>query len=79
MNIISHRTRHARLRAMERYGMVLSEQDVVDIADMCLDGRASALYRQSKRVIICTVRYRQKKLRPVVDTDDRIILTFLPF
>lgn len=70
-------THHAIDRAMERYGLTLTQSDLDAIlAELPKAGLLQIVYDDGSRVWI--TRYRDNILRPVTNRDADAILTFLP-
>lgn len=69
--------RHAKRRAFERYDLVLNRQDLFDISELIYRGYAEFIAKQSLRVAILDVVFRNKVLRTVYDKQRRCVITFL--
>lgn len=72
--------RHARNRALERYGIDLSGQDYEEIIKLIQDDKrpAKVLFKESNRLTHFEVRWRGHKLKVVYDKQRKSIATFLP-
>ena len=72
---------HARAKAHERYGMLLSAEDVERIGRWCRRvGKSPArlVVEQSSRSAWFWVRLRRRELLTVYDPHGGVVLTFLP-
>lgn len=70
--------RHARVRAMERYGMELGPATRGRIIDAIRTGRSSMVERQTLRVSVHDVTIDERIVRVVYDRRRKEIVTFLP-
>lgn len=70
---ISLVTEHAQVRALERYGMRLTEADLDAIKALC---RLRTIVRKDSRGTVHMIVYRRVVMVPVVRGD--VIVTFLP-
>ena len=68
---------HAKQRALRRYGLFLTDEDLVIIVRQIQAGN-SRLLEQQGRVSIRMVVYRDVECRVVYDHRSRRIRTFLP-
>lgn len=73
-----HQRAHASRRAMERYGIHLTD-DVWRALVACITtGRSTLVERQSNRVVVHDVAYDGQRVRVVYDTERGQLVTFLP-
>lgn len=70
--------KHARRRARERYDLNLDPSEVACIVNKILRGESVVLARQSVRVSIHQVHYKDRWLIAVYDRKRRQIASFLP-
>lgn len=69
---------HAKQRALERYDLDLNRQDLEEIIKKIHLNKASFIKRQSFRVTVWKVTYKEKELITVYDKHRQTIATFLP-
>ena len=74
---MAHFTHHARDRARERYGVDLSDDDIIEIWTLCTTGKAM-LARVSESARIYCLRFRDMVIVPLLTPDEARIVTFLP-
>lgn len=70
--------KHAKRRAFERYGIVLNEDELKQIASYIRKGKADLIRKRSNRVSVYMVRWKDKSYPVVYDRLRRTIVTFLP-
>lgn len=68
---------HAQERAMERFGIYLTIEDITKLVERIHEGDAEYIGRGKRKTSIWCIEYDGQKLYPLVDFDDRFILTFL--
>lgn len=69
---------HAKRRAKERYGMRFRKKNMEEIIKLIQEGsEVETLYRQSNRVSIKKVMYKERVLYVVYDNERHTIATFL--
>ena len=73
-----HRTRHAKIRADERYCLDLTRQDLQNIVGMIQNKKAIASHRISNSKSVKLVRYQDKNLVVLYSNRHKEIITFLP-
>ena len=69
---------HTQQRLAERYGLVVSTNDVFLMAKRIAHGEGTVIARQSKQVMQCWLTHETRRLRLVFDRRQRSILTALP-
>lgn len=71
---------HSKLRALERYGVELSKNDIEAIVKLIQEGSPYARFimKDSRRVAIWAVTYREKEFKVCYDKHQKMISTFLP-
>jgi hypothetical protein len=69
--------RHAMRRANERYGIRLTQHDLVTIIRDIQDGRAAFVVKQSHRVSLFDVDVQETKIRVAYDKVRKSIATVL--
>jgi hypothetical protein len=70
--------RHARTRGADRYGLRLTQDDLVRIVRQIQKGEAQYVGRDSNRVSIWIVEHSGRHLPAVYDKERQVIVTFLP-
>lgn len=70
--------RHAKGRALERYDLDLNRHDLLAIVRLIQNQQGRFVERQSIRVSVWDVTYREKVVRAVYDKERHSIVTFLP-
>lgn len=70
--------RHAKRRAYERHGLVLTAQDLQKIVGLIKRGESRVLGRQSLRVSGHELDWQDKKLKVLYDQHRRTVITVLP-
>lgn len=70
--------KHARSRALERYALDLSGEDLLDMVAQIQDGRGTFIMRQSHRVSLFAVTVRGELVPVVYDRNRKTIVTVLP-
>lgn len=78
MNIRKSRTRHAKLRAIQRIGKQVSNETLQRLVKQIQYGRAVLVARQSLSRTIWDVELQGKTVRVVYYKPTKQILTFLP-
>lgn len=68
---------HAQERAMDRYGVFLTLKDLETLVDRIHEGDAEYIGMGRRKTSVWCIEYDNQKLYPLVDFDDRFILTFL--
>ena len=71
-------TRHAKGRAFERYGLSINDQDLQEISSSIQSGKATHIFRQSNRVSIFKLVFKEKDIQVVYDSKRKTIVTFIP-
>jgi hypothetical protein len=69
---------HAKRRALERYGVAFSNDDLQDIVRKIQAGKATLVGRQSNRVTVWIVEHADMRLMIAYDKSRSSIVTFLP-
>ena len=69
---------HALKRAQQRYSVPLSKSDYRELCSLIKKGKASILQKQSNRVNICSLSYKEKTFVLAYDKQRHSIATFLP-
>ena len=69
--------RHAKLRAHERCGLDLRDNDITAIIGMIQRGAGKMLERQTSRLRLYSIFYMEKELFPVYDKKRGTLVTFL--
>ena len=72
------RRTHAQRRAAERYGIVLTKEDLKKIVRKIESGQAGVVYRESPRIQILDVECGSKIIRVVYDLRRKAVVTVLP-
>ena len=70
--------RHAKMRAMERFDLVLSNSEYQEMCAMIKHGKCKIIDKQSSRVSIHELDWAGRKLVVAYDKDRHTIITFLP-
>lgn len=70
--------RHARRRALERYGLELGAGTRARILEAIHTGRSKLVQRQSHRVVVHDVKLDGRTVRVVYDKSRGELVTFLP-
>ncbi len=68
---------HASRRAYERYGLRLSDNDFEDIKRLIQGGSATIVQKQSLRVSVFDLDFKETKVRVVYDKDRKQVVSFL--
>ncbi len=71
---------HARKRALERYSLNLTQEDIFNIVDLIRAGRSGTVVfmrRQSKRRTVWKVKYKGTWLYLIYNKKEGVIATFL--
>jgi hypothetical protein len=71
-------TIHAQRRAFQRHGMEIGTKGLTEIAKMIQDSRGTFVRKQSNRVVIWDVVYREETRRVAYDKIRKCIITFMP-
>lgn len=71
-------TRHARVRALQRYGIELGPAGRAEIIRAIQGGRSTVVERQSRRVTVHDVELEGGVVRVVYDRQRKTLVTFLP-
>ena len=69
--------RHAKQRALERFDLVLSDEDIRDICFLIRKRRAEFIDRQSRRITRWKVFVKKIMVVVVYDSNRQTIITFL--
>ncbi len=69
---------HAQRRAAERYGIVLTEEELKKIVKKIDSGQAGLVHRESSRIQILDVECGSKLVRVVYDLRRKALVTVLP-
>lgn len=70
-------TTHAKDRALERYGLHLTDRDLEDIYKACIEGRALC-GKTDDRGHIYLMNFRGVQIRPLLSLRKTVIITFMP-
>jgi hypothetical protein len=70
--------KHARRRALQRYGLCVSEAQIDQIVQMIKQQKARFVAKQSCRVSIWEIDWEGKKAKVVYDRSRETIASFLP-
>ena len=70
--------RHAKTRALQRYDLDLSREDLEELVRQIQLGKAEFILRQSCRVSFFAVELRGQKFPVVYDKQRKTIVTVLP-
>lgn len=70
--------RHAKRRAMERYGIDLNRHKRLEMVHMIQNGKAECVRKQSHRVSIFSLQYEGKEVIVVYDRQRKTLASFLP-
>jgi hypothetical protein len=70
--------RHAKRRAMERYGIDLNRHKRLEMIHMIQSGQAECVRKQSHRVTIFSLQYEGKEVIVVYDRQRKTLASFLP-
>lgn len=70
--------KHAKQRAMERYGIDLNRHKREQIIRMIQNGQAECVRKQSLRVSIFSVQFEDKEVIVVYDKQRKTLASFLP-
>lgn len=70
--------KHAKKRAVQRYGLELSRIDVAQIIETIQRNGAQFIERQSNRVTVWSVPFEDRNLKVVYDKMRKSIVTCLP-
>ena len=68
---------HARRRAKERYDIFLSKEEYDELVTLIQDQKAETLYKQSNRISVKKITYKEQTLFVVYDNMRNTIVTFL--
>lgn len=68
---------HAQKRAVERFGIYLTIEQLEELGQRIYDGDAEYIGRGRRRTSIWCIEYQNQKLYPLIDFEDKFILTFL--
>ncbi len=71
--------KHFKARALERYGLELNRHDLRDIAKMIQRNSGQFIEKQSNRITVWEVTYKDTLLRVVYDKNRKVVVTALPF
>lgn len=69
--------RHSQERAIERFGVFLSLEELKILMDRIHEGDADYIGKGQRDTTIWCIEHEGQKLYPVIDFDDKFILTFL--
>jgi len=69
---------HAKRRALQRFGLTISSEDLKQIVKDIQDQKARFLRRESTRITVWEIDFRNKNLTVVYDNKRKEIVTFLP-
>ena len=78
MNKSKSQIRHARMRALERFDVVLNDKDYEDLCRQIRKGLSKPVFKQSNRVSIHEVTFQGKIMVAVYDKERKTIASFLP-
>lgn len=70
--------KHAKMRALERYGLDLSDDEYYQIRNLITGNKSKPLHRQSNRVALHEVEWNNTKMIVVYDSKRKTIVSFLP-
>lgn len=70
--------RHAKMRAMERFNLNLSDVQYKQMCSMIKQGKCKIIDKQSSRVSIHELNWEGKNLVVAYDKERHTIITFLP-
>jgi phage FluMu gp28-like protein len=70
--------KHAKQRAMERYGIDLNRHKRLEIVHMIQHGKATCVRKQSHRVSIFSLQYENQEIVVVYDKQRKTLASFLP-
>lgn len=70
--------KHAKRRALERYGIDFTHQNMIDLKHHIMSGRSQNVVTQSNRVTIHTLEWQGQTVRVVYDKLRKNIVSFLP-
>lgn len=68
---------HAQERVMERFGVYLDKEGLSNIMERIINGDADYIGKGKRTSTIWMIEYEGQKLYPVVDFEEKFILTFL--
>ena len=74
---MGHFTNHARDRAKDRYGIDLTDAELLDIYQQCATGKA-LLAKKGNGSNTYIAHCRGKTVVPLLNEDNKLIITFLP-
>jgi len=69
--------RHARNRALQRFDLELTRKDLDFLVQQIQDNKAKFVERQSHRVSVFKILYKEKDMKVVYDKQRKTIVTFL--
>jgi Zn-dependent oligopeptidase len=69
---------HAKVRALQRYDLDITNEDLRKIVGIIQNNRAKLVMRQSHRVSVWDLEYEGKQVRVAYDKSRSSIATFLP-
>jgi hypothetical protein len=70
--------RHAKLRAHERYGLRLTDHEYTNICHSIRKGSGKIIFKQSNRVTIHKLIWKEIEMTVAYDKARGTIITFLP-
>lgn len=70
--------RHAKLRAMQRYGLRLTDHEYTNLCHMIRKGTGKIIFKQSNRVTVHKLEWKEIEMTVVYDKVRGTIVTFLP-
>lgn len=76
-NKVFAQQKHARSRAIQRFDVELSNDDLRVLVSLIQAGKAIFIERQSNRITVFSILFKGKVLYPVYDSSRKSIATFL--
>lgn len=70
--------RHAKLRALERYDIRLTDHEYKNLCHMIQIGSSKIIEKQSNRATVHLIEWNNIKMKVVYDKERKTIVTFLP-
>ena len=70
-------TSHAQERGMERFGVLFTQDELMELVERIHAGDAEYIGKGNKKATIWMIEYNGQKVYPVIDFDAKFILTFL--
>ena len=78
MNIRKRQFQHARARCWERFGIHLTQEDLIDMVAQIQSGNAVFVQRKNRYCTVWWVEAKQRWRRVYYDTNTGLIATVLP-